>query len=173
MTTQEIIADTEETVRSLVEASGPLGLDIAQLEERQRLVLASVGDVQVIDGRARQTSHEDVLANHPLVEVLEANPFAPEQPSEVSGEEIRGLVQRGLILQSDGVLFSASALEQAAQKVAMLLEVSPRGVTVAQIRDALETTRKFALPIWSILDSNGITRRRGDLRIAGPRSPQL
>ena len=63
----------------------------------------------MIDGRARQTSREDVLANHPLVEVLEANPFAPEQPSEVSGEEIRGLVQRGLILQSDGVLFSASA----------------------------------------------------------------
>ena len=173
VTTQEIIADTEETVRSLVEASGPLGLDIAQLEERQRLVLASVGDVQVIDGRARQTSHEDVLANHPLIEVLEAKPFAPEQPSEVSGEEIRGLVQRGLILQSDGVLFSASALEQAAQKVAMLLEVSPQGVTVAQIRDALETTRKFALPICSILDSNGITRRRGDLRIAGPRIPKL
>ena len=83
------------------------------------------------------------------------------------------MVQRGLILQSDGVLFSASALEQAARKVAMLLEVSPQGVTVAQIRDALETTRKFALPICSILDSNGITRRRGDLRIAGPRIPKL
>jgi len=46
-------------------------------------------------------------------------------------------------------------------------------VTVAEIRDALETTRKFALPICAILDSTGVTRRREDLRIPGPRLPEL
>ena len=44
---------------------------------------------------------------------------------------------------------------------------------VAEIRDALGTTRKFALPICAILDSTGVTRRREDLRIPGPRLPDL
>jgi selenocysteine-specific elongation factor len=42
-------------------------------------------------------------------------------------------------------------------------------VTVAQIRDALGTSRKFLLPLLALLDGRGITRRRGDVRIAGPR----
>ncbi|HLG91443.1 MAG TPA: SelB C-terminal domain-containing protein, partial [Acidimicrobiales bacterium] len=44
----------------------------------------------------------------------------------------------------------------------------PEGVTVAQVRDALGTTRKFLLPLLGLLDARGVTRRRGDLRLAGP-----
>ena len=55
--------------------------------------------------------------------------------------------------------------------VASLLVGSPDGVTVAQVRDALGTTRKYLLPLLAILDGTGVTRRRGDLRIAGPRLP--
>jgi len=77
------------------------------------------------------------------------------------------------VIQSDGVLFAASSIEKAAIAVARLLQQNPAGVTVAEIRDALETTRKFALPICAILDSTGVTRRREDLRIPGPRLPEL
>ena len=38
------------------------------------------------------------------------------------------------------------------------------GLTVAEIRDLLGTTRKFAIPICEYLDRAGITRRDGDLR---------
>jgi len=38
------------------------------------------------------------------------------------------------------------------------------GLTVAEIRDLLGTTRKFAIPICEYLDRAGITRREGDLR---------
>jgi selenocysteine-specific elongation factor len=69
------------------------------------------------------------------------------------------------------VWFAPSALEEAARVVARLLSSSPEGVTVAQVRDGLGTTRKFILPILSHLDATGVTRRRGDLRIAGPRLP--
>ena len=44
-------------------------------------------------------------------------------------------------------------------------------MTVAQVRDALGTTRKHALPLLAELDGRGITRRRGDVRIAGPKLP--
>ncbi len=42
---------------------------------------------------------------------------------------------------------------------------------MAQIRDALGTTRKYLLPLLAHLDASGYTRRRGDLRIPGPRLP--
>jgi selenocysteine-specific elongation factor len=44
------------------------------------------------------------------------------------------------------------------------------GATVAEIRDLLGTTRKYAVPICEYLDRIGLTRREGDLRVlaAGP-----
>jgi selenocysteine-specific elongation factor len=44
-------------------------------------------------------------------------------------------------------------------------------VTVGQVRDAMATTRKYVLPLLAHLDATGVTRRRGDLRVAGPRLP--
>jgi selenocysteine-specific elongation factor len=39
------------------------------------------------------------------------------------------------------------------------------GLTVAEIRDLLGTTRKFAVPLCEYLDRAGVTRREGDLRL--------
>jgi selenocysteine-specific elongation factor len=38
------------------------------------------------------------------------------------------------------------------------------GMTVAEIRDLLGTTRKYAVPICEYLDQAGVTKREGDLR---------
>jgi len=38
------------------------------------------------------------------------------------------------------------------------------GATVAEIRDLLGTTRKYAVPLCEFLDRTGVTRREGDLR---------
>jgi len=45
------------------------------------------------------------------------------------------------------------------------------GVTVAEVRQALGTTRKYLLPLLGHLDATGVTRRRGDVRVAGPKLP--
>jgi selenocysteine-specific elongation factor len=43
------------------------------------------------------------------------------------------------------------------------------GLTLAQLRDLLGTTRKYAVPIAEYLDRIGITRREGDVRfLASP-----
>jgi selenocysteine-specific elongation factor len=39
------------------------------------------------------------------------------------------------------------------------------GLTVAEIRDLLGTTRKYAVPLCEYLDRIGVTRREGDLRL--------
>jgi selenocysteine-specific elongation factor len=40
-----------------------------------------------------------------------------------------------------------------------------QGLTVADIRDLLGTTRKYAVPLCEYLDRAGVTRREGDLRL--------
>ena len=81
-------------------------------------------------------------------------------------------MRRGLVIEEDGRWYAPSALDEAARVVARLLAVKPQGVTVAEVRDALGTTRKHALPILGVLDGRGVTRRRDDLRIGGPRLPE-
>ena len=73
--------------------------------------------------------------------------------------------------EHDGVYFAATAVAHAARRVAALLAAQPDGVTVAEVRDDLGVTRKYALPLLAILDGTGVTRRRGDVRIGGPRLP--
>jgi selenocysteine-specific elongation factor len=168
------LAATAEGVRAAVAGAGPLGLDVATLDDRQRAVLATFDDVAVTGGRARpaEAAADDPLAGHPFVAALEAASFTPPDPAGVDRGELRELVRRGLVVERDGVFFAPSAVDGAAQAMAELLREHPDGLTVAQIRDRLGTTRKFLLPLLAQLDATGVTRRRGDLRIGGPRLPE-
>ncbi|MGH9179367.1 MAG: selenocysteine-specific translation elongation factor [Acidimicrobiales bacterium] len=167
-------AEVGERVQAAVGAAGPLGLDVATLDERERAVLDTLPGVVVDAGRATPAGQgADPLADHPFLAALEAEPFAPPPPDGVDRNELRELARRGLVVERDGVWFAPSALEEAARRVAVLLAEAPGGVTVAQVRDALGTTRKFMLPVLAHLDATGVTRRRGDLRIAGPRLPAI
>ena len=173
VTSEAVLAALKQEVQSLVEEAGPLGLDVALLDERQRLAINNLQEVEVSDGRVKSVDQEDILANHPILAELEKDLFSPNQPGHSSKEELRGLLQRGLVIQNQGVFFATSAIDQASIVVAHLLQDKPEGVTVAEIRDALNTTRKFALPICAVLDKTGVTRRRDDLRIGGPRLPKI
>jgi selenocysteine-specific elongation factor len=154
-----------------VEAAGPLGLDVVALDEREREVLALVPAVEVSAGRARPATAGDPLAGHPFLGELEAGGASPAAPEGIDRAELRELVRRGLVVERDGVYFAPSAVDAAARTAAALLARSPEGFTVAELRDELGITRKHALPLVNELDARGVTRRRGDLRIAGPRLP--
>jgi selenocysteine-specific elongation factor len=168
------LAETSERVRHAVADGGPLGLDVAGLDERERAVLATLDDVTVEAGRALPAgaaARDDPLADHPYVAALEAAPFTPPDPAGVDRAQLRELVRRGLVVERDGVYFAPSAVDAAARVVAGLLAGKPSGVTVAEIREALGSTRKYALPLLAVLDATGVTRRREDVRIGGPRLP--
>jgi selenocysteine-specific elongation factor len=136
-------------------------------------VLATVAGVVVEGGRARPAEQADPLADHPYLEALRAAPFVPPSPDDVDRGELRELVRRRVVVERDGVWFASEAVDQAGTIVAGLLRATPDGITVAHIREALGTSRKYAMPLVAELDARGVTRRRGDLRIAGPRLPQL
>lgn len=169
----EILAATRTTLAAAVTESGPLGLELAGLDDYERAVLDTLDGIEFAGGRARVADAVDPLADHPFVAALEASPFGPPDPDGVDRAELRELVRRGQVVEADGVYFAATAIDAAARVVAELLAASPDGVTVSEIRDAWGTSRKYAIPLVTHLDANGITRRRDDLRIAGPRLPTL
>jgi len=164
-------ASTIDELERAIAGAGALGLDVATLDERHRAALGRVEGVVIDGGRARRSTSADPLAGHPFVARLEASLFSPPEPEGVDRAELRELVRRGLVVERDGCYFASAAVDEAARRVAVLLANAPDGVTVAQVRDALGTTRKHALPLLAQLDATGVTRRRGDVRIAGPRLP--
>ena len=170
-----VLEDARSRLRNAVEDAGPLGLDIAGLDERDRAVLSLMEDVVAEGGRVRLVGQLDPFENHRYTAALEAAPFTPPDPETagVDRSEVRELVKRGLIVEQDGVFFAASAVEGAQSVLAEMLADQPDGVTVAEVRERLETTRKYALPLLAWLDGQGATRRRGDVRIAGPRLPSV
>jgi selenocysteine-specific elongation factor len=169
-----VLARAVADVEAAVAEAGPLGLDVATLDERARLVLGTVSSIAVRGGRAQNAdaagAHR-LSEVHPFVVALEASSYSPPSPDGFDRGEVRELVKAGLVIERDGVYFAPTAVEAAARTVARLLAESPQGVTVSQVRDTLGTSRKYLLPLLAYLDASGVTRRRGDLRIPGPRLP--
>ena len=125
------------------------------------------------DGRARHAEARDPLADHPFVAVLRSTGFTPPDPTGIDRTELRELIRRKLVVEREGICFHPDAIDAAAVEAARLLAASPEGFTVSQFREALAVTRKHAMPLIAELDARGITRRRDDLRIGGPRLPTL
>jgi selenocysteine-specific elongation factor len=150
-----------------------MGLDIATLGDRERAVLDRLPEVTVSGGRARRVDAPDVLADHPFLAALAAGGTTPPGVEGVDRAELRELVRRGLIVERDGCFYAPTTIAAVSRTMARMLAEQPAGVTVSEFRDAVGTTRKHALPLLAELDARGVTRRRGDVRIAGPRLPDV
>ena len=166
-----VLNSAVDELKRAVEQSGNLGLDIALLDDRQRECIPLLDGIRVDGGRIRPADAAELFAGHPYLAAIDESPLTPPPPSDdlVAPEELREMLRRGLILESDGLYFSATSLEQARSAIGSALEANPDGITVAAARDTLGVTRKYALPLLLLMDSAGMTRRRGDVRIAGPR----
>jgi selenocysteine-specific elongation factor len=169
VTTPEAVEAMAASICERVDAAGPLGLDIAALDERERTVVGTLDSVALDNGRIRTVGSIDPLADHPFLAELLRSAFAPVPPDGVDRGELRELVRRGDIVQRDGIMFHRETIRDAARIAGELLAQHPDGFTVAQFRDATGASRKFSLPLIEELDARGITRRRDDRRIAGPR----
>jgi selenocysteine-specific elongation factor len=70
-----------------------------------------------------------------------------------------------LVAVAPDLYLHSEAEAEMRRRLAERLTQQPGGVTVAEIRDLLGTTRKYAVPICEYLDRAGVTRREGDLRV--------
>jgi selenocysteine-specific elongation factor len=84
---------------------------------------------------------------------------------------IRALAEQGEIVRlSDGIYFDRDAYDEAVATVVALIR-SEGEATVASARDAVGTSRKYMLALLEHLDSERITRRVGDARVLGSKTP--
>jgi selenocysteine-specific elongation factor len=167
------VAEARTRLERAVDAAGALGVETASLDERVRAMLPSVDSLVVDHGHIRRAGTEVPAAGtHPWLQALEASPFDPPPPVDVPPAEVRDLVRRGLVVQEDTFYFALAAIEEARRRAAASLATQPEGITMSALRELLGTSRKFAVPVATVLDRRGITVRRGDVRIAGRRIDQ-
>ena len=167
-----VLHRTLEDLRNALADAGPRGLDLVGLGELARAAVVLLDDAEVEAGRLVPAGVADPLADHPFVAALAASPFVPPPPDGVDRGELRELVRRGDVVEVEGIFFASSAVDAAARLAARLLADHPEGFTVSTFREEAGNTRKHAMPLLARLDATGMTRRRGDLRIAGPRLPE-
>ena len=167
-----VLHRTLEDLRNALADAGPRGLDLVGLGELARAAVVLLDGAGVEAGRLVAAGVTDPLADHPFVAALAASPFVPPPPDGVDRGELRELVRRGDVVEVEGIFFASSAVDAAARLAARLLVDHPEGFTVSTFREEAGNTRKHAMPLLARLDATGMTRRRGDLRIAGPRLPE-
>jgi selenocysteine-specific elongation factor len=169
-----LAADTEQLAKA-VAAAGADGLELATLDPGRRALAGELPGVSIRDGRAVVGGSAVALpaAARAWLDGLAKCPWQAPSPADagVGRETLRQLVRSGVVVERDGAWFASATVERAANAVAALLARSPDGVTVAAVRDELGASRKHVLPLLAHLDATGVTRRRGDVRIAGPRLP--
>ncbi|HET6966220.1 MAG TPA: selenocysteine-specific translation elongation factor [Acidimicrobiales bacterium] len=174
------LAAMQADLQARCEGAGTAGLDPAALDEHERALLRSgvpgVPGVEMSEGRAVAAALVDRGLSEDARRVLgelEAGKWAPPGLPLSDRGALRELERRGLAVDAGQAWFATSAVEAAVAVLAQLLEEHEEGFTVSQARDALGTSRKHVLPLLSHLDAAAVTRRRGDLRVAGPRLPGM
>jgi selenocysteine-specific elongation factor len=91
----------------------------------------------------------------PTVAELFARGFEPELLSAVCAEG-------RLVRVSADIVMTPDLVDRGRRAVA---EGPAQGISVSSFREALGTSRKFAVPLLEYLDAQGVTVRRGDLRV--------
>ncbi|MCL4272431.1 MAG: selenocysteine-specific translation elongation factor [Anaerolineales bacterium] len=93
-----------------------------------------------------------------------ATPSVKECQAEVGEEVVGALIELGeLVSVSQDVIFRKKDYDEMTEKVRSAIEQQGQ-VTLAEVRDLLDTTRKYVQALLEHLDAIGITMRDGDSR---------
>ena len=164
------VASTE-TLRSTVAAleqqlATSQSIDTSLLAAYERDVMATIDGVRINNGIAVR-GESDPLLSHPYVSMfLQAGVTTPDA-DKLDRNIIRQLVQKKILFEHDNIAFHAETLSSLRPTLEQLWTQHPEGFTMANLRDSLSITRKHALPLGNCLDKMGLTKRQGDLRVAG------
>ena len=184
----ELDATLERTLRDF-HAGEPLAAGIPREELRAALGLAALGlapeafaDLLNSNGSVREAEGRVALGEHraaaeverseagaKLVSELDAAGFQPPLERELGADAalVRALITAGALVRIGDFLLTRERAAEA--RAAVRARISDGGpVTVADIRDLLGTSRKYAVPLCEWLDATGATVRRGDERVLGP-----
>ena len=99
------------------------------------------------------------------IRTLESEPFSPPTDAPLDDEVLNLLDEQGKVVRvSDTVIYSADAYAQMVDIVSEYIRQNGE-ISVANVRDVLGTSRKYALALMDYMDHRRITRRVGDARV--------
>jgi len=131
---------------------------------QQGVIVAAGTAVRLPAHRIQLTSAQQAKIEL-FLRALANNPYSP--PTDIIPEPdlLNLLVDQGKVVKvSENVVFSASAYNEMVAK--LISHIKTRGkVTLAEVRDIFQTSRKYAQAFLEYLDSRKITRRVGDERV--------
>lgn len=124
------------------------------------------------DGTAvRLPSHEVKLTPAQQARVdnflksLAANPYAPPSNLIPEADLLSLLISRGQVVKiTEDVVFATPAYDEMVARITERLKSTGR-ITVAEVRDMFQTSRKYAVALLEHLDGKKVTRRVGDERV--------
>ncbi len=150
----------------------PVRLFNAMLEQLQQAGEIA-GDDSLVwrsEFQVRFTLHQQQLLDHVLATFAQA-PYTPPSEAEVvkslgnEAELLDVLLDQGMLVRiSGGLLFRQTDFAEIIGQVQALAQAQGT-ITLAQVRDLFDTSRKYAQSILEELDARRITRREGDLRV--------
>jgi selenocysteine-specific elongation factor len=157
----------EELKHQLGLAPRIFGLVLDRLEAEGKLRVG--GGTVALPGHQVRFDAKQQAAVVALLKHFEANSFAPPSAkacAEAVGSDVfSALKELGqLVAVSDEVVFKRSDYDAMVDAVRAALERSPQ-ISLAEVRDLFRTSRKYAQAFLEHLDSIGMTRRDGDVRV--------
>jgi selenocysteine-specific elongation factor len=178
--------DASEVRRALLEGGGQLvspleqglaGALMGRMEEQG--AVAREGTAVRLSGHRISLGERESEALRLVEAVAEAEPTPPTvrelQEQGFPRDLVQACVATGRLARVSDDLAVTPGFLARAEEVIRAEAGGPGGVTVSRFREALGTTRKYALPILEHFDRQGLTRRQGDVRrlaAGGPvRSP--
>ena len=137
---------------------------------RRRVVVADGAVVRTPDFKPMILAPERDQILQELKEAGASPPTVSQLSAAFGADMVRALVRSGDLVQvSPDYVYTAEWVDQV--KEALRSRVAGAGpFTVAEFRDLIGTTRKFAVPFLEYLDRTGFTARQGDVRILGPKA---
>jgi selenocysteine-specific elongation factor len=153
-----------ERLEKLLDAQGSIGL--ALLTQIDRVVLSTMQNITIERDEARRKGRENSNELELLLRVRAAGVTGVVSAS-LDRDIARRLVNRGDFVECGGLTFEREFLYGLGSIISELLTAHSGGFSVSQLRERLGTTRKFAVPLAEALDHVGVSRRVGDVRVAG------
>ncbi len=103
-----------------------------------------------------------------LLSAFADQPYTPpsvKQSLEVVDEDLlNGLISTGRLVQlNDDVLFTPEILEEMSEAVIAIIKENG-SISLTDLRDRFNTSRKYAVAVLEHLDNTGVTIRKGDSR---------
>ena len=156
-----------EELRSKMKIETKLASFLLEQAALADYVVIVPGHVSLSEHVIQLTDNEKMLVDK-LLRKFESDSYAPpskkEATQEIGEELVQFLIESGSLLQvSEDVVFQADVYETMVENVKDELREGGT-ITVAEIRDKFQTSRKYALALMEHLDAIGITVREGDER---------